>query len=120
MDSLIHTLKNSAITRTTWRHVFGVLNVYRRIIPAFASLTTSIANHLPEQAPIQPTDQDYQELEHLKAILPNCKLRLPTTLHSATIISDYSPHALAAIIFDDEDTTHPISCLSEKLSNSKQ
>eukprot|EP00917_Polyrhabdina_sp_WS-2016_P011840 GHVP01025987.1.p1 GENE.GHVP01025987.1~~GHVP01025987.1.p1 ORF type:complete len:169 (+),score=9.55 GHVP01025987.1:947-1453(+) len=45
MDSLIHTLKNSAITRTTWRHVFGVLNVYRRIIPAFASLTTSIANH---------------------------------------------------------------------------
>eukprot|EP00917_Polyrhabdina_sp_WS-2016_P030587 GHVP01065286.1.p1 GENE.GHVP01065286.1~~GHVP01065286.1.p1 ORF type:complete len:178 (-),score=5.26 GHVP01065286.1:892-1425(-) len=100
-----HTMSTTKpFTISTWSHIYGVLNVFRRLTP-----------HLTTNQPLSPTIDDVNEIEKLEHILTQLRLRMPARLSDIILVTDFSPVTIAAVIFDTTDHSHPITCLSEKL-----
>eukprot|EP00917_Polyrhabdina_sp_WS-2016_P005664 GHVP01012680.1.p1 GENE.GHVP01012680.1~~GHVP01012680.1.p1 ORF type:complete len:104 (+),score=2.71 GHVP01012680.1:672-983(+) len=75
---------------TTWRHIFGVINVFRRIVPKFAELTQNLSRHLTTDFPLEPTTAD-NEITQLQDILPDLRLKMPANLTKIILVTDFSP-----------------------------
>eukprot|EP00917_Polyrhabdina_sp_WS-2016_P025859 GHVP01055596.1.p1 GENE.GHVP01055596.1~~GHVP01055596.1.p1 ORF type:complete len:182 (-),score=6.25 GHVP01055596.1:83-628(-) len=99
-------------TITTWRHIFNVINVFRRLTPRFAELTQHLSKHLTTNQPLCPTDNDFDEIMKLEKFLPTLRLRMPSKLSEIILVTDFSPIVIAG---DAKDHSHPVTCLSEKL-----
>eukprot|EP00917_Polyrhabdina_sp_WS-2016_P032093 GHVP01068490.1.p1 GENE.GHVP01068490.1~~GHVP01068490.1.p1 ORF type:complete len:344 (-),score=9.71 GHVP01068490.1:440-1471(-) len=55
LKALRHTMETTKpFSISTWRHIYGVLNVFRRLTPNFALLTHHIAKHLTTNQPLTP------------------------------------------------------------------